>query len=125
MISIDYSNKAPIYEQIVNSVEKLIVLGIWKEDDKLPSVRSLGIELSTNPNTIQKAYTILENRGVIYTVKGIGNFVAKNDLKSKKIDDILNETKELIKSAVCFGLNEEEFNKWYTNLKEEIYDKGK
>ncbi|MFI3116275.1 MAG: GntR family transcriptional regulator [Clostridia bacterium] len=122
MITIDYTDRAPIYEQIVNSIEKLIALGVMKQDDKLPSVRALGIELSINPNTVQKAYTMLESRGSIYSVKGIGNFVSKNDLKTKKIEEILNDSTENLKKAITYGLKEEELNIWFTKTKEALYD---
>lgn len=125
MITINYTDRTPIYEQIINSIERLIALEILKEEEKLPSVRSLGIELSTNPNTIQKAYTILETRGIIYSVKGIGNFVAKNNLKDKKIKDILNEVEEKIKNAISFGLKEEELEDWIEKIKGELYDISK
>ena len=75
MIVIDYQNRKPIYEQIVERFQMLIVKGILEADSQMPSVRTLASELSINPNTIQKAYTILEQQGYIYPVKGRGNFV--------------------------------------------------
>ena len=59
MIVIDYQNRKPIYEQIVEKFQMLIIKGILKADSQMPSVRTLASELSINPNTIQKAYTIL------------------------------------------------------------------
>ncbi|MCR5800158.1 MAG: GntR family transcriptional regulator [Lachnospiraceae bacterium] len=102
MIWIDYKDSTPIYEQIVNRFKNLIVRGILKADDKMPSVRNLAIELSINPNTIQKAYMMLEQQGFIYTVKGRGNFVAAGselmDIKKREIIDkleaVANEAKE-------------------------------
>lgn len=120
MINIDYTDRTPVYEQIIKSLEQLIVLGILKPDDKLPSVRSLGVELSTNPNTIQKAYTALEARGVIYSVKGIGNFVADKDIKKKKLKEIKNNIKELLSTALTYGLSEEELDNWLGEIKEDI-----
>lgn len=125
MISIDYTDRSPIYEQIVSKIENLIVLGVLKPDEKLPSVRSLGIELSTNPNTIQKAYQVLETKGIVYSVKGIGNFVSNFDLKSQKLDDIYNQILENYKTAVAFGLNSENFATWQEKLKEKLYDNSK
>ena len=85
MIVIDYQNRKPIYEQIVERFQMLIVKGILEADSQMPSVRTLASELSINPNTIQKAYTILEQQGYIYPVKGRGNFVSGNQtLKEKK-----------------------------------------
>ena len=55
MIHIDYKDKRPIYEQIIEKIQILIVKGAFEKDMKLPSVRTLAIELSINPNTIQRA----------------------------------------------------------------------
>ena len=60
MIVIDYRDKRPIYEQVEEKLSKLVVQGVLETDSKLPSVRALAIELSINPNTIQRAYTQLE-----------------------------------------------------------------
>ena len=79
MILIDYSDKRPIYEQIAARFEALIVSGVMEADEKLPSVRTLAVELSINPNTIQRAYMELEKDGFIYTVKGKGNFVKRDE----------------------------------------------
>jgi GntR family transcriptional regulator len=90
MITINYQNRKPIYEQIVDRFQTLILTGAIQADSQLPSVRSLAVELSINPNTIQKAYSVLEKEGYIYPVKGKGNFVSGNqELKAKKTGSIL------------------------------------
>ena len=63
MIILDYRDKRPIYEQVVDKLERLIVGGALEADTKMPSVRSLAVELSVNPNTIQRAYVMLEQMG--------------------------------------------------------------
>ncbi|EGB93651.1 GntR family transcriptional regulator [Clostridium sp. D5] len=65
MINIDYQSRTPIYEQIVERFQMLILKGVLKPDDQMPSVRSLALQLSINPNTIQKAYAQLEQQGYI------------------------------------------------------------
>lgn len=69
MITIDFQNRKPIYEQIIDRFQVLIMKGILAPDSQMPSVRSLAVELSINPNTIQKAYAALEQQGFIYSVK--------------------------------------------------------
>lgn len=64
MVVIDYQNRKPIYEQIVERFQMLIVKGILEPDSQMPSVRALATELSINPNTIQKAYAVLEQEGI-------------------------------------------------------------
>lgn len=122
MITIDYTDRTPIYEQIVQSIERLIALGVLVPDEKLPAVRTLGIELSTNHNTIQKAYALLEQRGTIYSVKGIGNFVSKIDLKSQKTEETLEIAKKSIQTAVMYGLTQEQFDQWTQEIRRDFYD---
>lgn len=101
MIMIDYKDTRPIYEQVVEKIQTLILKGVLPNDSKLPSVRSLAIELSINPNTIQKAYAELERRGFVYTVKGRGNFVHYQDV-------LLNEKKEQLAEKIRLVLQEAE-----------------
>lgn len=97
MIGIDLQNRKPIYEQIVERFQMLIVNGVLEPDSQMPSVRSLAMELSINPNTIQKAYSLLEQEGYIYPVKGRGNFVSGNaGLKVKKQESVFQSLKELV-----------------------------
>ena len=74
MITIDYQSKLPLYEQIAKRFQTLILKGALPPDSQMPSVRSLAMDLSINPNTIQKAYSLLEQERYIYPVKGRGNF---------------------------------------------------
>ncbi len=65
MILIDYRDTRPIYEQVVERFKMLILHGVLASDEKIPSVRNLAVELSINPNTIQRAYAELERQGYI------------------------------------------------------------
>jgi GntR family transcriptional regulator len=76
MISLNYRDSRPIYEQIRDELRKLIVTGAIGKDEKLPSVRALAAELAINPNTIQRAYNELEAEGYIYSVPGKGSFAS-------------------------------------------------
>ena len=112
MIWIDYKDSTPIYEQIVNRFKNMIVKGILQADEQMPSVRSLAVELSINPNTIQKAYMMLEQQGFIYTIKGRGNFVASgNDLKDMKKREILSGLKSILDEAKDAGFDVDEILK--------------
>ena len=81
MFQVDAMSRTPVYEQIVDQTERFILAGILSPNDKLPSVRNLSVELAINPNTIQKSYTELDRRGVIYSVPGKGCFVAADALE--------------------------------------------
>ena len=96
MVYIDYQDGTPIYEQIVNRYKNLIASGVLQPEEKMPSVRNLAMELSINPNTIQRAYGELERQGYIYSVKGRGNFVSNNaGLKEQKQKELLTRLDDL------------------------------
>lgn len=109
MIIIDYKDARPIYEQIVERFQLLILKGVLEPDSKMPSVRNLAVELSINPNTIQKAYAELERQGFIYTIKGRGNFVSYNSsLLELKKQEIFKELETVLKGADEIGMTETE-----------------
>ncbi len=101
MINIDYKDGRSIHEQIESGFRELIINGILKEDEQLPSVRELSVSLTVNPNTVQRAYKQLESDGYIYSIKGKGNFVAsvqgkKDEKRAQELYEILALTvKEL------------------------------
>lgn len=122
MIILDYKDRRPIYEQIVEKVSELILKGVLKPDEKMPSVRSLAMELSINPNTIQRAYSELERRGFLYSVKGRGNFVSYNEnLIEQKQVEILNELTESMEKARTHKIDKERISE----LLDQIYEGGK
>ena len=77
MISLNYRDSRPIYEQIRDELRKLIVSGALATDEKLPSVRALAAQLAINPNTIQRAYHELDAEGYTVSIAGKGSFVAE------------------------------------------------
>ncbi len=106
MFRIDPLSRQPVYEQLIDQLERFVLLDILPADTQLPSVRSLSLELSINPNTIQKAYSELDNRGIIYSVPGIGCFVSQNakavlmDLKRKKLTSLQALVSELAMAGI-------------------------
>ena len=106
MFQIDGMSRTPVYEQIVLQVERLCRLGVLKAGDQLPSVRSLSIELSVNPNTIQKAYSELDARGLAASVPGKGCFIslssedALNQAKEKKLAALAESVRALVHDGV-------------------------
>ena len=116
MIVLDLKDSRPLYEQIVERFKHLILCGALPEDEKLPSVRNLAMELSINPNTIQKAYGELEREGFIYSVKGRGNFVASNhNLKEAKKEEVKQQILVLVKEWESIGLTRDEIIKFLQN----------
>lgn len=76
MIKLDYKNDKPLHEQIASGIKDLIICGALLKDEQLPSVRDLSVSLTVNPNTVQRAYKTLEAEGIIYSIRGKGNFVS-------------------------------------------------
>lgn len=98
------NSKEPIYTQIIRHLKKMIVKGELKGGERILSVRECASELKVNPNTIQRAYTELEDEGLIYTQRGIGKFVVDDGDKVGKIriemfkeiiDSFIKDSKEL------------------------------
>ena len=112
MIILDYKDRRPIYEQIIDKMEELMLLGVLGENEPLPSVRNLAMELSINPNTIQRAYAELERRGYIYTIKGRGSFVSENStMKENKKKELLVRVSEMIDESISLGIPDEEIKR--------------
>jgi Predicted transcriptional regulators len=110
----------PIYEQVVNQLEYFVLNGILKEGEQIPSVRNLSVDLSINPNTIQKAYFELDKRGIIQSVPGRGCFVtdsAKDILSAKKREQ-LADLKILVNELALAEVRKEEV----ISCIEEVYD---
>ncbi|MCM1188819.1 MAG: GntR family transcriptional regulator [bacterium] len=115
MILLDYRDKRPIYEQVVEKLERLIVNGALEADSKMPSVRSMGVDLAVNPNTVQRAYNQLEQEGYLYTVSGRGSFVApESEWRDGKKKKMLSEWNLVTQRARESGLSREE-------LEEELF----
>lgn len=111
MIFIDYKDRRPLYEQVEERFQELILKGVLEPDSQLPSVRNLAMDLSINPNTIQRAYTELERQGYIYSVKGKGSFIAANDhLVQSRKEEIFGSLIKLIREAKDIGITKEQLN---------------
>ncbi|KAB0576467.1 GntR family transcriptional regulator [Fusobacterium naviforme] len=125
MIFIDQRDRRPIYEQIVDKLSDLMARAILKQDDPLPSVRTLATELSINPNTVQRAYIELERQGYIYSVKGRGSFVSDmQKIQAGKREAIFLELFELVRRAKTAGIRENEFVSYSQKLYEDAAHHG-
>ena len=102
MIHLDYRDIRPIYEQVRDGLRKLMVTGMLRPGDKLPSVRALAVELAINPNTIQRAYSQLEAEGYILSVSGKGTFVAElqdqNAVRRAELEEKVRPLREELRS---------------------------
>lgn len=82
-MQIKITSKQSIYLEVAEKLETLIRLGVYKENEQLPSCRKLGLELGVNPNTIERAYSLLEEKKVIYTIPKRGCLFVSLKLKVK------------------------------------------
>jgi GntR family transcriptional regulator len=134
--SLDPANGAPIYRQIIQQIEYAILSGRMRPGDRLPTIRSLAVELKTNPNTIARAYGELEIRGILTTQVGSGTFISnkkpvmEDDRLNRKIREVLArfmremrelgvEKRELVKLIGGFQEQGTENNEQKTGDREE------
>lgn len=112
MLQIDVLSRVPVYEQIIDQIETLIATGAMKAGDQLPSVRGLSVEILVNPNTIQKAYTELDNLGIVTSVPGRGCFVSQNapEMLRRRGTESLSELYALAKRLHSLGVRAEELH---------------
>jgi len=105
MFALDYKSRLPIYEQLYKSITRMAALGAIDRGESLPSVRALAQELGVNPNTVQKAYQMLERDGIICSVPGKGSFIASNSSAILQQREIASaKLEEAIKTAADCGI---------------------
>ena len=109
MLFLDYQDRRPIYEQIVEKFRMLILSGAVEPSSKMPSVRQLAMELSINPNTIQRAYAQLEQEGYVYSVSGRGTFVAEGgEQNRRRCGELCERLRPMLEELRSLGFTLEE-----------------
>lgn len=120
MISLNYRDARPIYEQVKDGLRHLVVTGAILPGDKLPSVRALATSLAINPNTIQRAYEALEGEGYLYSVAGKGSFAAEQ----KNVDEgrrtkLLDQFDAAAAELMFLGMTAQELSERLCQVKSE------
>lgn len=109
MFSVDFMARQPLYEQLYLSAVNLISHGVLKPNEKLPPIRSVASDLGINPNTVTKAYQMLEKDGYIYSTVGRGSFVSPNvDKLEERKKNALREVEKSIAAAIECGAGRKE-----------------
>jgi GntR family transcriptional regulator len=103
-IQISPGSDKPIYLQVVEQISQAIAKGDLTNGDKLPAVRKLASELVINPNTVARAYSLLEQGGLVVTKTGSGTFVSDPTLRKSDAGDI-NALAERMDTLITRGLN--------------------
>ncbi|MFQ9516099.1 MAG: GntR family transcriptional regulator [Eubacterium sp.] len=111
MLTVNFGSRTPVYQQLYDDVVRLASLGVLKSNTKLPPVRVLASELGINPNTVSKAYKMLEADGYIYSTVGRGSFVSDKLCRgeAEKVE-ARQELKEALKKAYKSGVTKEEID---------------
>ena len=120
MISINYRDPRPLYEQIKESIIKLIMTRSLSENEQLPSVRELAVELAINSNTIQRAYRELENEGYIYKISGKGTFVSPQKHYKPNTDELMKSFKESAAKLLFAGEDAEKLKGEIDKIQKEV-----
>jgi DNA-binding transcriptional regulator YhcF (GntR family) len=116
----DFKETKAIYLQIADYVCEQLLLSRWKEDDRILSVRELGVNLEVNPNTVLRAYDFLQNKGIILNKRGIGYFAENNAVERvkayKKQQFIETELPTIVKTMQLLGMDYKELEKLINEL---------
>lgn len=121
MLTLNYRDSRPIYEQIKDGLRRMIVTSAMAQDEKLPSVRAMATQLSINPNTIQRAYRELEAEGYILSMPGKGSFVADaTDLERQKRLDAEHALRAAAQSLAALGYGPDKLDALWAQMREEL-----
>ncbi len=108
MISLNYRDARPIYEQVRDGLRHLVVTGAIAEGEKLPSVRALATSLAINPNTIQRAYAALEEEGYLTAEPGKGAFARRGGGENPRRAELLRQFDDAARELVFLGMTSQE-----------------
>lgn len=119
----EFQKKDAIYLQIADLMCERILLQDWQENNRIPSVREMAVDLEVNPNTVMRAYAFLQQQGIIFNKRGIGYFVAPDGLKTTrclyKSNFIRDELPQLFKTVDLLDMDFDELSMLYKEYQEE------
>ncbi|MCZ2493550.1 GntR family transcriptional regulator [Dellaglioa carnosa] len=122
-MQINKTSSKPFYEQLISGIKEDIFKGILQTDDKVPSVREMAKIHEMNPNTVSKAYKVLESQDVLVTVKGRGTYVKatnESDRDERQIQKVRTMLLDTIKEVTYLGVQENEIHDWI----KQYFEKG-
>ena len=114
----EFNERKPIYAQIADWICEGVLQNTWKEEERLPSIRELAVELEVNPNTVTRTYALLQDQGIIFNRRGIGYFIAPsariNTLGMLKSEFIRTELPELFRKLEVLEMSIEDIKEIYS-----------
>lgn len=116
----NFSENQSIYIQITEFVKEQILVNKWQKEEKIPSVRDLAAELQVNPNTVMRAYDFLQQQGVIYNRRGIGNHVSSDAgekiLAARKEKFLQSDLPAFFKNMLLLKIGIDELERLYKSF---------
>ena len=122
-IIINNSSMVPIYEQLTDQIKAMIVSGELKENDSLPSVRSLAKDLKISALTVKKSYDLLEEEGFAVTVHGKGTYISAGNQErvfEEQKKEFESDLEKAIQKGKRFGIKEEEMRTIFEIIMEDV-----
>jgi len=114
----EFNDKQAIYLQIVEYIYDRILTNEWQEEERIPSVRDLAVELQVNPNTVMRAYELLQTMEIIVNKRGIGNFLSINAksviISNRRNHFIENELPVIFRNMNLLGVSIKDLSDYYT-----------
>lgn len=123
MVTINKNSSRPYYEQLVIGIKEDILHGILEPGERVPSVREMAKQLLMNPNTVSKAYKVLESEQVLVTVQGKGTFVKKQEnmpRDERRIQELQQQFHILVIEAKHLQVTDEEIQQWLKQAKKDL-----
>ena len=122
MVTINKNNSRPYYEQLMIGIKEEILHGILQPGDQVPSVREMAKQLLMNPNTVSKAYKLLESEQVLITVKGKGTFVRADTIArdESRVKEWKQQLAVLLIEAKHLQITNQEMKQWFDEIQQDL-----
>ena len=118
-----FNTLSPIYLQIAQYMHDLILSRVWKDGERIPSVRDMAMELEVNPNTVIRTYALLQEEGTLENQRGIGYFTAKDArslvLKKRRERFLKKDVPALFLTMETLGLTMEDLQMYADQMRQE------
>lgn len=121
--NLDPKSGVPFYKQVILQVEMAIADGRLTKGEQLPTVRSLAVDLRINPNTVGRAYSELEIRGIVMTQQGTGTFISGKEIELDAVEReriLAGITRSFISKASAYGFSLDEIIQYFSEIKSEL-----
>jgi DNA-binding transcriptional regulator YhcF (GntR family) len=120
----EFNNNKAIYLQIADMICEKILLKTLKQDERIPSVREMAVQLEVNPNTVMRTYEFLQGHDIITNKRGVGYFVSAEGIVKatdyRKTEFLQKELPLLFKTTVLLNISFDELKQQYLNQQDAL-----